>query len=325
MVTGGGGFLGTAILQELKARPYQLRSINRARYPHLEAMGVSCVQADLGDYESVREAFRGVDAVFHVAAKAGAWGPLHAYYAANVQASENVLRACRELGISQLVYTSSPSVSFDGKDQENVDESVPYPASFLAAYPKTKAQAEQLILQANDKNLATCALRPHLIWGPGDPHLIPRIIDRARKGRLRLVGEATQLIDAVYVENAAWAHVCAFDRLAPGSPIGGKAYFIGNAEPWPMRDIINSILDAAGLAPVSKHVDVRVAYALASLLETVYRTLRIESEPILTRFVVAQMSTAHWYNPAAAQRDLAYEARVSMKEGFARLKKSLHS
>ncbi len=279
-------------------------------------LGVRCYQGDLSDYSAVKKAAEGCSIIFHVAAKAGVWGAYEEYYKTNVQGTENILRACRELGIQRLIYTSSPSVTFDGKDQEGVDESTPYPAVYAAAYPATKAAAERLILTANGPDLATVALRPHLIWGPGDQHLLPRLIERARKGRLRLVDRGSKQVDAVYIDNAVTAHLCALERLKIGSPIAGKAYFITNAEPWAMADIINGMLQAVNIKPVRKSISFKFAYRLASCFEILYSFFRIQREPPLTRFVTQQLATAHWYKTRAAREELGYIPRISMREGF---------
>lgn len=324
IVTGGGGFLGSALLKSLKKDGHDLRTINRGIYPELDALGINVLQGDLADYATTLEALRGVDTVFHVAAKPGVWGPYAEYFDANVKATMNILRACRELKIKRLIYTSSPSVTFGGSDQDNVDESVPYPDHYMAAYPETKAKAEQLVLEANDEDLATVSLRPHLIWGPGDRHLIPRVLDKAQKGRLRLIGKATKLVDAVFIDNAVQAHLCAYERLSRDSVIAGKAYFIGNNEPWPMERILNSILSSADMPPVNKRISFRFAWVLATTIEYVYTLLRIKSEPPLTRFMVAQLNTSHWYNPKASQSELGYYPKISMQEGFDLLRKALH-
>lgn len=322
-VTGGGGFLGFALLKALKSEGYQLKTINRGHYPELEKLGVAVLRGDLADYETTLNALRGCDVVFHVAAKPGVWGPYTEFFDANVMATMNVIRACRELGIHRLIYTSSPSVTFAGKSQENVDESAPYPKTFLCAYPETKALAEKLVMEAADSELATVSLRPHLIWGPGDRHLIPRVIDRAQKGRLRLVGEPLNMVDAVYIDNAVDAHIQAFKKLYVGSSISGKAYFIGNDEPIRMDEMINGILEAASLPPLGKRIGVRTAVFVGTLLEKIYTWFRIKGEPPLTRFVALQLSTSHWFNPKAAREDLGYYPKVSMKEGFARLREDL--
>ncbi len=322
-VTGGGGFLGLALVKALKARGHKVKTINRGYYPELEGQADEIFRGDLADLEVCKRALTGVDAVFHVAAKPGVWGPYHEYFDANVKATMNVIAACRELGIRKLIYTSSPSVTFAGVDQINVDESAPYPKQFLCPYPETKALAEKLILEANDEALATVSLRPHLIWGPGDRHLVPRLLDRARKGRLSLIGERGKFVDAVYIDNAVDAHVKAWERLECGAKISGQAYFIGNDEPMEMDSLINEILAAAKLPPVRRRVNQSFALTVGFLLETIYRIFRISAEPPLTRFVVKQLSTSHWFNPKRAREELNYIPQIKMKEGFARLGKAL--
>lgn len=320
LVTGGGGFLGGAIVRRLVARGDSVRTLARGDYPALRELGVETRRGDIAKYSDVDAAVRGCEAVVHTAAKAGAWGPYIEYFDANVAGTQNVINACKRHGIAKLVYTSTPSVAFAGTDQEGGNESSPYPEKFLAAYPKTKAAAEHMLLSANSEHLATVALRPHLIWGPGDTQLGPRIVDRARAGKLRIVGSGKQLVDATYVDNAAHAHVLALDRVAPGAACAGKPYYITNGEPWPIADIMNGILAAAGVPPVTKHIAPGVAYAAGVVLEGLYTLLRKHDEPPMTRFVARQLSTAHWYDISAAQRDLGYAPIVSMQDGLERLK-----
>jgi nucleoside-diphosphate-sugar epimerase len=273
----------------------------------------------LADAAAVSEAARGCDAVFHVAAKAGVWGPYEAYHRANVVGTRHVLEACRAHGVSRLVYTSTPSVVHGGGDVEGLDESAPYATHFETHYPATKAEAERMVLAAHGPDLMTVALRPHLIWGPGDNHLVPRIVARARAGRLRLIGGPPKKVDATYIDNAAWAHVLALDKLAPGAACGGRAYFIAQGEPLPMNELVNRILGAVGLPPVTKTVPPRVAWLAGAAMEGAWRLLGRQDEPLMTRFVARQLSTAHWYDLSAAKRDLGYEAQVPLAEGLARL------
>jgi nucleoside-diphosphate-sugar epimerase len=319
LVTGGGGFLGGAIVRRLVERGDRVRSLARGDYPELKALGVETMQGDIADPAAVARAVAGCDVVFHVAAKAGVWGPLEEYRRANVEGTRQVVAACRATGVRRLVYTSSPSVVFDGTDMEGVDESAPYPAHFEAPYPATKAEAEQLVRAANGPELATVALRPHLIWGPGDNHLVPRLVARARAGRLRKIGRTPKRIDATYIDNAAEAHILAADRLEPGAAIAGRVYFIAQGEPVPLWELVNAILAAAGLPPVTRTVSLPLATAAAQLMESTYRVLGLMSEPPLTRFVVRELATAHWFDLTAARRDLGYAPRVSTAEGLARL------
>ncbi len=323
LVTGGGGFLGGAIVAQLRARGDEVYSFSRGDYPALAAAGVPQVRGDLADAEAIAAAVAGRDVVFHVAAKAGLGGRFADYHRANVVGTENVLAACRRHQVRRLVYTSSPSVVFDGRDLEGVDESAPYPARFDAHYPRTKALAEQAVLAANGPELATVCLRPHLIWGPGDNHLVPRILARGRSGRLRRIGRADKLIDNTYIDNAARAHVLAADRLVPGSPVAGRAYFISNGEPVPTWDLINRILVCGGVPPVTRSVPVWLAVAAGAVAEAVFRLLRRDDDPPMTRFLARELATAHWFDLSAARRDLGYSPQVSLAEGLKRLEASL--
>ncbi|MBJ6726273.1 NAD-dependent epimerase/dehydratase family protein [Geomesophilobacter sediminis] len=320
LVTGGGGFLGFSLVKQLVARGASVRSFSRGEYQPLANLGVEQLRGDLSNRDAVVAAAKGCDVVFHVAAKAGIWGSFAEYFDANVTGTENVLQACRSNGISRLVYTGSPSVVFDGSDVEGGNESLPYPAHFEANYPKTKAIAEQLVLAANSPALATVSLRPHLIWGPGDNHLVPRIVAKARAGKLRRIGDRPCLVDTVYVDNAAQAHLHAADRLTPGSPIAGKAYFISNGEPLPLWDMVNRILAAADLPPVQRSVPPGVAYAVGTICEGIWNLLKLSGEPPMTRFVARELATAHWFDISAARNDLGYQPEVSIDEGLKRLR-----
>ncbi|BDV42211.1 3-beta hydroxysteroid dehydrogenase [Geotalea uraniireducens] len=323
LVTGGGGFLGGAVVRQLVARGDTVRSFSRGDYPELARLGVEQCRGDLADREALFRAAAGCDIVFHVAAKAGVWGAEGAYYAANVTGTANVIAACRAHGIGRLVYTGSPSVVFDGRDVAGGDESLPYPRRFTAPYPRTKALAEQLVLAANAPSLATVSLRPHLIWGPGDNHLVPRIIAKARAGRLRRIGSRPCPVDTVYIDNAAQAHLLAADRLAPGAPLAGRAYFISNGEPLPLWEMIDRILAAAGLPPVRRRIPAGVAYAAGALCEGLWHLFRRADEPPLTRFVAKELATAHWFDIGAARRDLGFAPTVSIDEGLRRLREWL--
>lgn len=325
LVTGGGGFLGQALCRMLVDRGWEVRSIQRGDYPALAAMGVTSIQGDLADAEAVGRAVSGVDVVFHVAAKAGVWGAYEDFHRANVTGTRHVIAACQAHGVGKLVYTSSPSVVFDGRDMEGADESAPYPSHYENHYSKTKAEAEQLVLAANSPDLATVALRPHLIWGPGDNHLVPRIVARGKAGRLARIGQEAKLIDGTYVDNAALAHLQAEAKLAPGSAVAGKAYFIANDEPIPVWEMVDKILEAAGAPKVQRVVSPELAYAAGWLLEGIYGALKLPGEPMMTRFVAKELSTAHWFDLGAARRDFGYTPTVSLEEGLARLRASFEA
>jgi 2-alkyl-3-oxoalkanoate reductase len=320
LVTGAAGFLGRSVVEQLLARGERVRALVRRQQTALEKLGAECVLGDVRDAAAVEAACRDVDVVHHVAAVAGVWGPWKHYYDTNVTGTENVISACRQAGAKRLVFTSSPSVTFAGRDQCGVDESAPYATTWLAHYPQTKAMAEKLVLEANGNGgLLTCALRPHLIWGPGDQHLIPRLLSRARKGQLRQVGNGKNLIDAVFVENAAAAQLLAADALVPGAAACGKAYFITNEEPVNCWEWINELLARAGVAPVKRRVPLGAAYAAGAVMECVWKVLGRTDEPRMTRFLAAQLGTSHYFDISAARRELGYVPRVSMAEGMNRL------
>jgi nucleoside-diphosphate-sugar epimerase len=323
VVTGGGGFLGSNIVSMLLAEGCLVRNFSRNEYPELKARGVECHRGDLADSQAVCDALQDTDVVFHVAAKAGIWGDYSEYYSANVTGTRNVIEACRRNRVPRLVYTSTPSVAFGGHDVRNANEDEPLPQKYLAPYLTTKAAAERLVLQANSSTLATVALRPHLIWGPGDTQLFPRIVERRLANRLMLVGSGDNLIDSTFVENAARAHLDAAKRLKPGSPVAGRAYFISQGDPRPVRDMINALLNAAGLPPVKKSVPLPVAYVLACVLEVGYRLFHVAKEPPVTRLSVLEMGRDHYFDISAARRDLGYHPAVSIEEGLERVRSAL--
>ena len=325
LVTGGGGFLGQALCRGLVERGHEVTSFNRGHYPALDGIGVRQVAGDLADREAVIAAFAGgFDAVFHNAAKAGAWGSYDSYHQANVVGTQNVLEACRTHGIGKLVYTSTPSVTHRATHpvEGGTAETVPYGDNFQAPYATTKTIAEKAVLAANDASLATVALRPRLIWGPGDQQILPRLVDRAKAGRLRFVGDGENLIDTTFIDNAAQAHFDAFDHLAPGAACAGKAYFISNGEPKTTRATINALLAAAGAPLVEKTLPFRVAYAVGVLCEGLWTVLPLKGEPPMTRFLAEQLSTSHWYSMAPATCDFGYVPKVNFAEGIERLRRS---
>ncbi|MGR3179060.1 MAG: NAD-dependent epimerase/dehydratase family protein [Candidatus Anammoxibacter sp.] len=323
LVTGGGGFLGSAIINILVKRGDTVCSLSRNEYPKLNEIGVRQFKGDLTDSESVKTASEGCDVIFHVAAKAGIWGPYKEYYRINVEGTRNVINACRLHNIPKLVFSSSASVVFTGADQEYIDETAPYPKKYLTHYSATKAMAEREVLAANGSHPATVALRPHLIWGPGDNHLIPRLLDRVRSGKLRKIGHGKKLVDSIYIDNAAEAHVLAADRLSSSSQISGHVYFISQDEPISMDDLLDRITLAGGLTPVNKYIPGSVAYIAGAFLELTYKILKRKEEPKMTRFLARQLSATHCFSIDAAKRDLGYTPSVSFNEGLSRLSKSL--
>lgn len=324
LVTGGGGFLGGAIVRQLVERGDRVTSFSRRFYPELTSYGVEQIRGDISDKTAVELACKGMDLVFHVAAKPGVWGDYSDYYRTNVIGTQNVIAACKRHGVPRLVYTSSPSVVFNGKDMEGVNESVRYPDKFHTHYPKTKAIGEQsVIAAANAAELKTIILRPHLIWGPRDNHLVPRIIERAN--RLVKVGNGKNLVDTIYIDNAADAHILAADALGKNPELSGKVYFISQNAPVPLWDMVDDILKAAGLAPVQKSVPRRMAWLIGALLEFIYKTFNISGEPQMTRFLADELSTSHWFDISAAKKDLGYVPKISIEEGLSRLENWLQN
>ena len=326
LVTGGGGFLGRYIVEQLRARGDEVRVLARGDYPELIGLGCELVRGDIQDLSTVLRACEGRDVVFHTAAVAGIWGPAKRYFPTNSLATGQVIAACQLHGVGKLVYTSSPSVIYDGTDHRGADESLGYPSSYLCHYPHSKAIGEQSVLAAHGvQGVATCSLRPHLIWGPRDNHLIPRLVARARSGRLRRVGPGTNRISMVYVENAAAAHVQAADRLSLDGPVGGKAYFINEPEPVELWPWVDELLGRAGLPPVRKRISLRAAYAAGAVLEAAYKVCGLTSEPPMTRFLALQLGTDHWYSVERARRDFGFAPVVSVEEGMRRVEGDLRS
>lgn len=321
LVTGGGGFLGQKLCEGLRARDHEVVSFNRRRYDALDALGVQQVQGDLADRDAVIAAAQDCVAVFHNAAKAGAWGDYDDYHRANVMGTGNVLAACRAHAIDKLVYTSTPSVTHRATHpvEGGTAETVPYGENLKAPYAATKQIAEKIVLAANDDTLATIALRPRLIWGPGDNQLLPRLVERAKAGRLALVGDGRNVVDTTYIDNAAQAHLDAFDHLAIGSACAGRAYFISNGEPRCMEATINALLRAAGAPGVHRRIPFRMAYAIGAIAENAWPLLGLKGEPPMTRFLAEQLATTHWYSMEPARRDFGYVPRVSMDEGLRRV------
>ncbi|MGE6453749.1 2-alkyl-3-oxoalkanoate reductase [Shewanella baltica] len=349
-VTGAGGFLGKAICLRLLAAGIKVTGFARGHYPELEALGVVMLQGDLVNKDQLQQAMQGCDIVFHVASKAGVWGDRDSYFCPNVKGAANVIAACKTLKINKLVYTSTPSVTFAGQDESGIDESTPYATSFLNYYAHSKAIAEKMMLDANQVGdvsventavtqvtqaikatqatepyaLKTVSLRPHLIWGPSDPHLVPRVLARGRLDKLKLVGREDKLVDTIYIDNAAYAHVLAALELCQAKPkCQGKAYFLSNDEPITMAKMLNLILACDALPPVTKRVPQSVAYVAGAVLEIVYFLLKKQEEPMMTRFVARQLSCSHYFDISAAKRDLGYRALISINEGMARLKVSI--
>ena len=308
LVTGYGGFLGQAVCRWLLSHGFGVRGVARQDYPALGQLGVETIKGDITNPETVSNCCRGTVAVIHTAALAGVWGKRSIYESINVHATRELLQKSQANGVRAFVYSSSPSVTFDGRSQSGVDESVPYPTRWLCDYPRTKAEAEKAVLASHDPaRFATCSLRPHLIWGAGDPHLMPRIIQRCMQKRLRRVGGGTNLIDTVHVDAAAEAHGLALLKLLDRDPqVGGQAYFITDGEPVECWNWIRQILQGAGLEPPTRSISLNAAYRLGWMLEMTYRALSVQQEPPMTRFVALQLGVDHYFSIEKAKRELGY-------------------
>jgi nucleoside-diphosphate-sugar epimerase len=317
LVTGGTGFLGRRLVERLLAAGRPVTVLGRTPAPDLERQGARFIRASLDDAAVVAAACAGVGTVFHVAARVGVWGRYEDFFRVNVLGTRAVLAGCRAHGVPRLVYTSTPSVVYHGRDLAGADESLPLTTSCPSPYPLTKAIAEHEVLTANSPDLRTVALRPHLIWGVGDPHLVPRLLARARTGRLRLVGSGRNRVDMVHVANAVDAHLLAEQALAGAA--AGRAYFITNGEPVVLWDWINGLLRALGDPPVTKRLPLGAAWLLGAACEAAWRTLHLAGEPPMTRFIATELAKDHWFDLGAARRDLGYEPRVAMAAGTAEL------
>jgi nucleoside-diphosphate-sugar epimerase len=320
LVTGGGGFLGRYIVEKLlELKCGDIRILGRSSQQELKQLGVDVVEGDLRDYDVVKKACENRSIVFHVAAKAGYWGAREDYFSINVTGTDNILKACMEMNVGSCVYTSSPSVAYPPtKHIENMDEDAPYPASYLAYYPESKAVAEQHVLQHNSETLKTTALRPHLIWGPRDPHLLPRVIERAKQGRLRIVGDGLSKVDMTYVENAAVAHLNAAENLLTTQTAAGKAYFISDDQPVKLWKWINELLVACHAPTVDKKISYNVAYGLGLVMEGIFSFLPASLEPPMTRFVAGQLAFSHYFNISRAKNELNYSPAISPEVAFKR-------
>jgi nucleoside-diphosphate-sugar epimerase len=317
LITGGSGFLGRVTARVMRKAGYDVTILCRGDYSFLADEGFTIIRGDICDRAFLLNVFNGFDEVHHIASLTGISTVKNPFYKINVEGTRNVIDACLENRVRKLVYTSSPSVVFDGTSDEMADESALYPGIFLNPYSETKAEAEKMVLNENEYgNLLTVSLRPHLIWGPEDTNLIPRLLERALKGRLFIVGNGKNYVDLTYVENAALAQLKASEALKEGSVVCGKAYFITNDEPVLLWDFINRILEGTGLEKVERRLPFKVAYMFGAGVESIYSLLKINREPVMTRFLASQLATTHTYSVAKAKDELGYIPKVSMDEGL---------
>jgi len=317
LVTGATSMIGASVVDRLLARGDQVTVMQRTPSGRTD---VAEVAGDIGDSEAVDRATAGVEGVIHLAAKVGVVGQWSEYEAINIEETRSLIAAARAAGATRFVHISTPSVAHAGSALVGTSAEPAQPDHVRGHYARSKAIAEQHALAANDDDFHLVALRPHLVWGPGDTQLVQRIIDRARAGRLALVGSGLALIDTTYVDNAASAMVSALDR-APH--VGGRALVISNGQPRTVAEVLQRILVAAGLPPEIKNVPASVAIGAGTVAETVWDRTNRTDDPPMTRFLAEQLSTAHWFDQRDAQRLLQWQPELSLEEGFERLQRHL--
>lgn len=321
LITGAGGFLGSYIVRDLFEKGgYEIYTFSRKKYSHLDKYGVIQIQGDLQNALDVLNATKGMDAIIHTASQVGMWGEYELFFNTNFLGTKNIIEACKQNQIKKLVYTSTPSVAFGNTDLLGVDESTPYPKKYYSFYAETKALAEKLVLKSNGHKLSTVAIRPHLIFGPGDQNLIPRVLESAKKNKLKIVGDGENQVDVSYVENVSHIHLLALEKLSAQSPIAGKAYFFGQG-PVKLWDFINDILEKKNINKVTKKISLKKAYALGFLIEKIFQIFKIKKiEPPMTRFVAMQLGMSHYYDHHALKRDFGEDyLKFSLDEGIKKL------
>jgi len=319
LVTGATSLLARRTAEALAIRGDHVVCFQRHTAVFEPGVEVAQVLGDVRDADAVARAVAGCDAVLHAAAKVGVVGGWEEYRSINVDGTANVVGAARRAGVSRFVHVSTPSVAHGGAAIVGAGASAPIVGRRRAWYPESKAIAEQQVLAASSADLPIVVVRPHLVWGPGDTQLVGRIVERARAGRLALVGDGAALVDTTYIDNAASALVAALDAIGPSAACLGRAYVIANGEPRPIRELIAGICRAAGVAVTPREVPRRLAVAAGGAVEAAWRLRRTTAEPPMTRFLAEQLGTAHWFDPRPARDDLGWTATVTIDEGLVRL------
>jgi 2-alkyl-3-oxoalkanoate reductase len=322
LVTGGGGFIGSNLVAALRAQQVQVRSLARSEHTVLSTLGVEQMRGDVTDPTACDRALVGVDVVFHVAARASMSVRLEPFLKTNLEGTRTLLQAAQRSGVKRFVYTSTPSVVFSKRGHEGASESAPLVQDTFSPYAYSKARAEELVLGANRGSFRTVALRPHLVWGPGDTQLTARLVARAKAGKLKLVGDGSAQVDTTYIDNCVDAHLAAERALQDGRG-QGKAFFISNDEPVTIRAFVDAVLRAHSLEPRYGFLSPSVAVAVGAVFETAYRLVGSDAEPLLTRFIAVNLSTPHWFDLSAAKTELSYRPQVTLAQGFERLAASV--
>lgn len=314
LVTGGTGFLGLHLTRALLARSADVYIMGR-RFSHCQAVlaaGATPVPVDLRDRQAVVAACAGMDAVLHVGALSAPWGRRADFFATNVDGTQHIVTGCQRHNVGRLIYVSSPSVAFDGRDQHAATEAAPYPRRFSSVYSLTKKLGEDQVNRAAACGLATVVLRPKAIFGPGDTALLPRLVAAARQERLPQIGTGHNLVDLTYVENVVHALLLALD--APRAV--GRTYTITNNEHVALWEVIRTVLRRFGLSTTLRQVPLPAALLAARLMEA--RAALTGREPLLTRYSATILARTQTYNISAARRDLGYQPLVSVAEGIER-------
>jgi nucleoside-diphosphate-sugar epimerase len=313
LVTGASGLLGRAVAAELLAAGHEVRCFQR------RPSGVAGASDSLGSVtapDAVARAVSGQDAIVHLAAKVSLAGDPADFDRVNVGGTRNLLEAARSAGVQRFVYVSSPSVAHSGTSIVGDDALPADPASARGDYARTKAEAELLALAADSSEFRVVAVRPHLVWGPGDTQLVERVVERARRGRLPFLDSGAALIDTIYIDNAATGIAAALARV---DSVHGRSYVLTNGEPRPVAEMLAGICGAAGVESPRWRVPASVARTAGSLIEAVWRVKPGVDEPPMTRFLAEQLSTAHWFDQRRTRADLEWTPAVSLDEGFRRL------
>ena len=316
VVLGGSGFVGRALVQRLVGEGIETAVVARNAFPEADGLGIRFLSGDIGDADFLKNSLAGYDTVFHLASKTGISGEKEKYYRTNVDGTQNVLDACRVNNISALIYASTPGVVYQKDDLCGVNERTPYAKNFLCDYLRSKALAEQMVLAANSEALKTVALRPHLVWGPGDINLIPRLLGQARCRELKRVGDGHNLVDVTYIDNAVDAFILAAENLHGPATAAGKPYFISQGEPVNLWNWLNKFFRRLDIPIVEESIPFQKAYLMGMFMEKAFPLARIKREPCMTRFLAVQLAKSHWFSIEHANRDLGYFPKVSTAEGI---------
>jgi nucleoside-diphosphate-sugar epimerase len=317
LITGGGGFLGFYIVKLLLKNNYSVVSFSRSKYNYLEELNVPQICGDLTQRDDIKNALEGIDAVIHTASKVGMHGRYEDFYQSNYVGTKNLVDAMKLLKINKLVYTSTPSVVFGKNDLINADETTPYPDSYLTYYAETKMLAERYVLNNVDQSFMAVSLRPHLIFGPGDQNLVPRVLEAKKKNKLKIIGNGDNLVDVIYVENAALAHLLALKNLNP--LISGNSYFIGQG-PINLWTFTNKILEHYKLEKIEKKIPLWLAYSIGSIIEITLKIFQLHQiHPPMSRFIALQLGKSHYFKHDKALRDLGNFIEFSIPEGIQKL------